>query len=396
MQPFTVKFKIGTETGSDTVFASSESEAVLHAKSRGLDVLYVTSQESLINNSKKKSSNFDVAIFCEELLTLIEAGLTIKETLRTLYLKEKELSHKQTLQEITSDLEHGVPLSNALQKQSHIFSDLLIASIKATERSGNIRETFARYIEYQNNIDTIVAKIKSASIYPITILSIGSLVILFLFSYVIPKFASIIKDGSGNVSGASLVVVKIGSFVHNHITLVYANVIAIVLLIIYAVKDKSFRNKTVSIVLNTGLIKEKVKIYRRAKFSRALALLLESGIDLPRALHLSYNILSEEERNNLTSVIEEIEQGGLLSSSLDKYNLSDPITSSLVSVGEKSGSLPKMLLKSAIFHEKYFSRWIDRATKIAEPTIMVALGIIVGGILILMYTPIFDLTGSIM
>ncbi|WP_092485016.1 type II secretion system F family protein [Candidatus Ichthyocystis hellenicum] len=394
MQPFIVKYKLGASIGNDTIFALNESEAVLQAQREGLTVLSVTSSEEQ-NTPKKMTKGFNVSLFCEELLTLIDAGLTLKEGLQTLCLKERSSFNKQIIQEIAEDLAQGATLSTALQKKPYVFSSILIASVRATEKTGNLNETLTRYIDYRNNVDEILTKIKSASIYPLTILSIGALVILFLFSYVIPKFAVLINEGSGNVSGASMVVVTIGTFVHNHWIVVNSFIAALVLFVITIIQNHSFRKKFITRIMSIKFIDEKFTIYRRAGFSRALAMLLESGVDLPQSLRLANDILCREEKDKLFLVIEEIEQGKTLSSSLEKHKLSDQITSSLISIGEKSGSLPKMLLKSAIFNEKYFSRWVDRTTKIAEPLIMSTLGLMVGGILILMYMPILDLAGSI-
>ncbi|CUT17294.1 MULTISPECIES: type II secretion system F family protein [Candidatus Ichthyocystis] len=394
MQPFIIKFKLGSSINTSTVLASSEYEAVLHAQRKGLTVLSIASPKEQ-NSSKKMTKNFDVGLFCEELLTLIDAGLTLKEGLQTLCLKEKSSYNKRIIQDIVEDLSQGATLSAALQKKPYIFSGILIASVRATEKTGNLNETLMKYIDYRNNVDEILTKIKSASIYPLTILSIGSVVILFLLSYVIPKFAVLINEGSAQVSGASIVVVTIGTFVHNHWIIVNSCIAAIVLFILAIIQNSSFRKRLLTRIMSIRFIDEKFTIYRRAGFSRALAMLLESGVDLPQSLRLSNDILCHEEKDKLFLVIEEVEQGNTLSSSLEKHNLSDQITSSLISIGEKSGSLPKMLLKSAIFNEKYFSRWIDRATKIAEPIIMSVLGVMVGGILILMYMPILDLAGSI-
>lgn len=197
-----MQFKIKAHRSGEGVCVLSfsaldESDAANQAKSQGYNVLSVKSEGSAVLPRFKKSGNwFPLVPFSQELLALLDAGLSLVEALETLAEKERHSEAKKVFDSIVARLYVGQTLSAALEDFPSVFPPLFVATVRASEKTGGLSEALSRFFAYQSQLDFVRKKIVSASIYPVLLMVVGGIVVLFLMSYVVPKF-SVIYEGNG-------------------------------------------------------------------------------------------------------------------------------------------------------------------------------------------------------
>ena len=179
-----------------TLEAANDTLAADQARAKGLSVVSVEAKGFRLG-LPRRSVRFPVMLFSAELVSLLDAGLNLVEALQTLAEKERRAEGQQVLSQILAAIHRGEPLSQAIAGLPEQFSPLYVATIKAAERSGNVREALGRYIAYQEEIDRVKKKIVSASIYPAILMGVGGLVLAFLMFYVVPRFARVYEDTAG-------------------------------------------------------------------------------------------------------------------------------------------------------------------------------------------------------
>lgn len=378
--------------------SSNITEAKLIAKKQGLSVLEISAQRNGFLSSKLsgiKKSKFPLILFNQELISLLEAGLSIVEAIETLLDKERNIQTKAIISAIVSSLREGNNLSSALEKQTAIFPELYIASIKSSEKSGDLLESIKRYLAYQIQVDFVKKKIISAAIYPALLLCVGGLVVIFLMTYVVPKFSHIYSDSGRELPLLSWVLMRWGEMVEQNGTSIFLVSTLSALLIIYGFTLPSFKNWIKRKIEDIPILGERIRIYQLTRFYRALGMLTASGIPLVRALDQVSPLLDIRLRQKLKIAKKLINEGIPLSQAVEQNALSTPIAERLLKVGEKTGQMGEMMNRIADFHEDELNRWIDWASKLLEPILMTIIGIVIGGIVVLMYIPIFELAGSI-
>jgi general secretion pathway protein F len=330
-----------------------------------------------------------------ELLSLLDAGLNLVEALQTLAEKEGGGERQEVLSAIIAAIHRGEPFSQAVAALPRHFSPLYVATIKAAERTGNVREALGRYIAYQEELDRVRKKIVAASIYPAILIAVGGLVLAFLMFYVVPRFARVYDDMAGTLPFFSKLLLAFGSFVGNH---AFGLGIGFVALAGFA--GWAFSRPETRAWLNTQLwhvpaLGERMKVYQLARLYRTTAMLLRAGIPAVRALDMVRDLLAAHLRPQLLAAKKSIEQGKPMSAALGAVGLATPVAARMMLVGERSGDMGQMLAQIARFHDDEVARYVEWFTRAFEPILMAVLGLAIGGIVVLMYMPIFELAGSI-
>src|SRR5688572_23569878 len=199
-----------------TLEAANDTLAADQARAKGLSVVSVEAKGFRLG-LPRRSVRFPVMLFSAELVSLLDAGLNLVEALQTLAEKERRAEGQQVLSQILAAIHRGEPLSQAIAGLPEQFSPLYVATIKAAERSGNVREALGRYIAYQEEIDRVKKKIVSASIYPAILMGVGGLVLAFLMFYVVPRFAKVYEDTAGTLPFFSKLLMTFGNFIGNNV-----------------------------------------------------------------------------------------------------------------------------------------------------------------------------------
>jgi len=370
-----------------------ESEAVLRAVARGYRVLAIETPNAA--KSEKPSAHFPLSLFNQELLALLSAGLNLTEALSTLHAKEQRDSTREMLATILQSLHEGRSFSDVLAEHPRHFPNVYAATVRAAERTGDLPEALARYINYQLQLEAIRKKLASASVYPVMLLIVGWLVTLFLLGYVVPRFSVVYESSGRDIPWLSSVLLTFGQLIHAHWQLFLGGLVAAVCAFGWGISQPPVRAWLLDKILSLPLLAARADAFRLSRFYHAVSLLLASGIALPRAMGMVGGLLGATQRVRLEQCRAAIEQGRSLSSALIDARLATPVAESLIKVGERSGQLAGMLERTARFSDDEFSRWLDWVSRLIEPILMAVIGIVIGAVVVLMYIPIFDLAGSL-
>lgn len=375
--------------------ASSQNEAKQLTEAKGLTVLSVSNKDSGLAKSFNRPARFDLVLFSQELLALLDAGINIVEALETLSEKEHRSESKHILTQVVAHLHDGQPLSGSLQRLPESFPPLFIATVRASERTGGLAEGLARYIAYANQLDVVRKKLVSASIYPLLLIGAGGLVMVFLMGYIVPKFARIYEDMGSNLPLLSRMLLQWGKFVENHSMLLLGLFAAVVVAMLYLISRPQFKKYLVDRLWAMPTIGERLRLYQLARFYRTLGMLLRGGIPIATALEMVGGLLQPAFQPRLNAALSVIREGKAISVAFSEHNLTSPVALRMLRVGEHSGRMGEMMERIAAFYDEEIARWVEWFTRLFEPILMAFIGLIIGVIVVLMYLPIFELASGL-
>lgn len=388
----------GGAVGALTLDAHDAAEAASLAKAQGHAVLSVRSGLSwpgLAGLRGRLGSGFQLGLFSQELLTLLRAGLNLVEALETLAEKEHRGEQRKLLLSVIARLYEGHPLSFALAQHPVFFPPLYVATVRASEKTGDIAEALARYMAYQTQVDAVRKRIVSAAIYPALLMVAGTAVMLFLLLYVVPKFSRIYEDVGRDLPFFSRLLMSWGEMLTGNKPLVMAVLLGLVGGAAYLVTRPAFQRWLVAQLWRLPALGERLKIYQLARFYRTMGMLLRGGIPAVTAFDMVSGLLPQVQQSSLGLAAKGIREGLPISVAMEAQGLTTPVSMRLMRVGERTGDMGDMMERIAGFYEDDMARWVDWFTRLFEPLLMAFIGGVIGLIVVLMYLPIFELAGSI-
>ena len=374
--------------------AADEAAARVQAMQQGYVVLTAKAAAGL-NRSWSLSKKFPLPLFSQELLALMSAGLSLVEALEAIAEKEASPEHRRVFEGLLARLRQGLTFSAALEALPAQFPPLYVAMVRASERTGDLAEALSRYIAYWEQSDKVRSKIISALIYPAVIVVVGALVTLVLMFYVVPRFSRIYDDIRGEVPFLSRLLLEWGKFVELHWLAALVAGGGMLALIFFITVQPAGRAWLTRNILRIPALHERARVYQLARLYRTLGMLLRGGIPVLQALEMSAGLIGAELRAGLRAASVRIGEGLLMSRAMEEHGLTTPVALRLLRVGERTGHMGDMLERIAAFHDEELARWVDWFTRLFEPALMALIGVVIGGIVILMYLPIFELAGSI-
>jgi general secretion pathway protein F len=372
--------------------AADQVDARVQAEKKGFTVLNIRAS---YNALLRRKNQFPLILFCQEFRVLIEAGLSINDVLETLIEKEPNANNKSTIQQLLTGISEGKTLSKAMADNAGAFPSLLVATVSAAESTGDLPEALTRYSQYLENIDVLKKRVVSASVYPAIVLGFGILVLLFLLAFVIPKFTRIYETQVKEISTSTEILLAVGNFSQQYGLFLLIGFVALLIFGTFLLTRASERTKIVALLWKLPYLGKKIRIYHLARFYRTFSMLIKSGIPVTNGLAMVQNLLGVGLHENLQQAKRLINEGKHFSDAFFTSNLTTPVAMRLFRVGEKTGTLAQMLERAATFHEEEMTRWIDHFTKIFEPTLMALIGVLIGGIVLMMYLPIFELASGL-
>jgi general secretion pathway protein F len=384
--------------------AASQEEAAAQLAARQLRLLSIRAAEApawkarLAGLAAPGAATFDLLLFSQELLALIEAGLTLSEALDALREKEKRPAVLAVFNTLHDRLAEGQRFAAALAAQPAVFPALYCGLMRAAERTASLDNSLARYIEYRSRIDLVRRHLVQAMIYPAILCGVGLLVSLFLLGYVVPSFSSVYQSSGKDIPLASQLLMQWGRFVADHGRLLGGLILALAVTL-FAVLRQAATRRALAAGISRQLrrlpqIGEMLQTFELARFYLALGTLLAGGLPILPALKLCDGLVSARTNLALEQATQRIREGQSASTAFEEAGLCTPVALRLMRVGERSGQLGDMLARSARFHDGEIERFIARFTRSFEPLLMAAIGLVVGAIVVLLYMPIFDLAGS--
>jgi general secretion pathway protein F len=374
--------------------AHDENDARRQVEARGLHATRLVPRHSLRRPAASRGS-LSLVLFSQELLALLTAGLSIVEGLEALLEREGSGRLRGVLERILSGLREGKRFSSLLAEQPDVFPPLYVGIVRAAEGTSDLPRSLQRYVDYQSRIDLVRNKLVSAAIYPSILLVVGGGVAAFLIAYVVPRFATIYEGTGRSLPWMSQALLDWGKFASAHGLTLLAAVVAIAVLGGTVLRAAIAKAGLASLLARVPVIGPHLRIYQLSRLYLTLGMLLEGGIPIVPAMETASGTISPALRERLVQARAAVQSGTNLSSAFDKEGLTTPISLRMLRVGERSGELGDMLTKSAAFYDGEISRWIDRFTRLFEPLLMSAIGLVVGTIVILLYMPIFDLAESL-
>jgi len=376
-----------------TVEALDEAEVAARLQREGAQVLSIDAEHG--NWLAARRARFSLLLFTQELIALLDAGLTLTEALETLAEKESRPESRQLIERLLATMREGRPFSAALTAQGDAFPPLYAATVRAAESTGDLSPALTRYVGYQNQIDTIKKKVLSASIYPLLLIGVGTLVIGFLLGYVVPRFATVYAVSGRDLPWMSKMLLVWGEAVEMHGGWIALGAAGFISILILTLVQPATRAALTRLAWRTPAIGEHLRTFELARFYRSLGMLLTGGIPIVSALGMVSGLLSSHLRSGAATAMEAMRRGETISNAFARGELTTPVAARLLRVGEKSGRMGEMMERIAIFHDEEMARWVDWFTRLFEPLLMVFIGLTIGLIVVLLYMPIFELAGSI-
>lgn len=338
---------------------------------------------------------FPLVLFSGKLATLLQSGVNLSEAVQALASSETDSAVRQVLSSLASELQKGRRLSEGLATWPRHFPQVYVAVIRSAEHTGMLREALNRFVAYEEEVQKLRSKLLAASIYPVILLLVGGLVCLFLMGFVVPRFASAYDLGQRDLPLLSRLVLGAGLFVGTHKAAVSIAICALIACGAVLTWTGSVYRGVHALIVRLPWLSELASRYATARFLRAVSMLLYSGIALIRAIEMAADVLPPARRMAVDRSRALLAEGRRFSEALLAAGMSTPIADSLIKVGERAGQLAQALENCARIEEEDFARRIDLVSRLVEPALMIAMGLLIGGVVVLMYMPIFDLAGSL-
>jgi general secretion pathway protein F len=373
--------------------AGDDAGARREARRRGLAVISIRRKGRAL--LLRRTAAFPATLFSIELAALLDAGLNIVEALNALAEKAPPGRQREVLAGLLEALHRGESFSAAIAGFPQAFSPLYVATIRSSERTGDVKEALARYIAYQEELDRVRKKILSALLYPAILAVVGVLVLGFLVFYVVPRFARVYEEVSTDLPFFSGLLLTAGGWVERNgpVALVAAAVALSVAA--YALCKERVRAALVERLWRTPSLGERMRVYQLARLYRTVGMLLRAGIPAVKAFEMVSGLLAPNLRAQLEKAVTLLKEGAAISAALSSTGLATPIAARMMVVGERSGRMGDLMDRSARFCDDETARFVDAFTRVFEPVLMAVLGVAVGAIVVLMYMPVFELAGSI-
>jgi len=342
---------------------------------------------------KVKQSSF--VIFNQQFLTLIKAGLPVLSSLDLLIRRQKDAYLRSLLQNVRDRVKSGELLSDAFAAQG-AFPKIYTSTLLAGEKSGNMEEVLARFIALQRMALTFKKKLVVSLVYPVLLVSVVFVMLIFLVTYVVPQFAKLYEDMHADLPAMTLFMLALGNHAQRYGPFVAVGAVAaIVALWKWKNTDKG-AERVDRTLLAMPLLGDIWLKYQVANFSRMLSTLLSGGMPLVPSLQTAGESMSSRRiLNGVADAAIRVREGQPLAKSLEDQKMFPGLSVEMIEVGESTGALPAMLNSVAEFYEEDVQTALGAAMALIEPGILIVMAVVVGGILISLYMPIFSLGSAI-
>ncbi len=334
--------------------------------------------------------------FTQQMATLLGAGQPLDRTLSILQALPEDEAARAVIADIREAVREGMPLSAALERQHGVFSRLYVNMVRAGEAGGNLQGALQRLADYMERSRTLKGRVVNALVYPAILLVVVGFSLMFLLGYVVPQFSQMYESLEVALPWFTRVVLALGHFVGDWwFALVAAPALALWWLERKR-RDPAFRARFDEWLLRRRFFGPLVARLETARMARTLGTLLENGVPLLAALGISRNVLGNMAlASDVESAAEDVKNGHGLAASLGKRKRFPPLALQMIQVGEESGALNAMLLKTADTFEQETAQALDRMLAALVPAITLVLAALVGIVIIAVLVPLYDLTGAI-
>jgi len=374
--------------------ASDRSAAVGELRRRAILVTKIAEKSAPRVTFKfgGKVSDKEMAIFTRQFSTMIDAGLPLVQCLNIL----AEQSDSKTLRSVTGqvarNVEAGSTLADALRRHPRTFDDLFTNLVEVGEAGGILDVVLQRLSAYIEKAAALKRKVKAAMVYPSAIIGVAIMVVIFMLTFVIPTFAQMFKDLGADLPLLTKVVLWLSTFVRTYILLIIAAMVGCVLALRSYYRTEGGRATIDALMLKLPIFGTLIRKVAVARFTRTLGTLVQSGVPILDGLRITARTAGNKVvEKAVLQCRAAVTEGKTLAEPLRVSGVFPPMVTQMISVGEQTGALDAMLSKIADFYDDEVDTAVSTLTSLLEPIMIVFLGVVVGGLVVAMYLPIFKL-----
>jgi len=374
--------------------AESKEKLIEYFQKEGFVIfdIFETKRKTKVSRYGKISSE-DLVIFSRQLTTLIESNISIVEALEILKSQVDKPFFREVLGMVLKDVREGASLSSAFAKHARVFPEIYISMVEAGEASGNLSSILERVSGYLEKSSALRKKVISSLYYPVIIVLMATAITGFLLLKVIPTFKSVFDSLGGKLPLPTQILILVSNFLQAYFVYLVVGFVAAIILFLRYINTNRGKRQYHKLLIRLPIVGDLVKKIAIARFSRTFATLIKSGVSIIKCLDIvantSGNKIIEDAVKKSKKLIQE---GQTISTPLEESGIFPPMVVKMVAIGEKSGKLEEMLSKIAQFYEEQTDAMVAGLSSLIEPIIIAFLGVIVGGIVISLFLPIFQIT----
>ena len=378
------------------ISATSILEAKNLLRRQGISAVKVKKQTTPLFKKKDKITAQDVCVMSRQIATMLGAGVTLIQSLEMIGQGHAKASMRKLLGEITNEVKSGNPLSSALRKHPLYFDDLYCDLVETGEQSGALETIYDRIALYKEKAEALKSKIKKAMFYPIAVLVVAFIVTTILLVFVVPQFEEIFAGFGAELPAFTQMVLKLSNFVQSYGVFIAAGMgVAGFLFVRAHRKSPKLRDYVDARILAIPIIGAILKKAAIARFTRTLSTTFAAGVPLIGALDSAAGASGNAIfRDAILFIRKEVAGGIQMNVAMRATNVFPDMVTQMIAIGEESGAVDEMLGKIATIYEAEVDDMVDGLTSLLEPMIMAVLGVVIGGLIIAMYLPIFQM-GSV-
>ena len=382
------------QTRKGEVSATSLSDAKNLLRRQGISANRVKKlSKPLFGSGAAKITAADISVTSRQIATMLSAGVTLIQSLEMIAQGHAKVSMRKLLGEITEEVKAGNPLSSALRKHPNYFDDLYCDLVYTGEQSGALELIYDRIATYKEKAEALKSKIKKAMFYPIAVVVVAFIVTTILLVFVVPQFEEIFSSFGAELPAFTQFVLGISRFVQDYGIFIAIAVGTAGFLFGRAYKkSQKLRDSCDKLVLKIPVIGEILKKASIARFTRTLATTFSAGVPLIGALESAAGASGNAVyREAILYMRKEVAGGIPMHVAMRATNVFPDMVTQMIAIGEESGAVDEMLSKIATIYEAEVDDMVDGLTSLLEPMIMAVLGVVIGGLIVAMYLPIFDM-----
>jgi len=345
---------------------------------------------------RKKVQTKEIVIFTRQFATMIDSGLPLVQCLEILSSQQENRTFKDVLMKVKESVESGSTFADALSKHPAVFDKLYVNLVAAGEVGGILDTILNRLAAYTEKSMKLKKQIKGAMVYPATVMSIAVIVVGVILVFVIPTFAAMFAEYGGELPAPTKIVIGLSNFIVKYFILIIIAIFGIIFAFKKYYASASGRKTIDRFALKAPIFGQLIRKVSVAKFTRTLGTLISSGVPILDGLEIvartAGNIVVEEA---IMKVRQAISEGKTIAEPLQQSGVFPPMVVQMIAVGEATGAMDAMLSKIADFYDDEVDDAVGALTAMMEPLLMVFLGVVVGGMVIAMYLPIFKIAGTV-
>jgi type IV pilus assembly protein PilC len=373
----------------------STNPALVKAQLRkqGVLVTKVNKKSTLFASRGKKIKPLDIAFFTRQLATMMKSGVPIIQSFDIIAEGTENLNFQKLINEIKVDVAAGNTLADSFRQHPKYFDDLYCNLVESGEQSGRLESLLDRIAAYKEKTEALKAKIKKAMTYPISVVVVAVIVTAILLLKVVPQFKEVFASFGAELPAFTLMVIGVSEWLQSWWLIILIGFVAIGLVYTKVhLKSKEFRDAQDRLLLKAPIVGDIIYKAAIARYARTLSTTFAAGVPLVDALDSVAGAVGNVVfYNAVMQIKEDVSAGSQLNFSMRTTNVFPSLAVQMAGIGEESGNLDGMLDKVADYYEAEVDNAVDNLTTLMEPMIMVVLGVLVGGLIIAMYLPIFQL-----